>query len=66
MLVQSSKEKKNKLDDDKIAKLEMIIYWCWNGNESLVDMLSDSRCDNYNVWINVSICLHNKKKIKSN
>ena len=27
--------------------------------EFLVKMLNDSRCENYNDWINVGICLHN-------
>lgn len=41
--------------DDDDAKLNFTI----NDIETIVNMLSESRCDSYNDWISVGMCLHN-------
>jgi P4 family phage/plasmid primase-like protien len=47
--------KTNNLDTDNDAKINFTI----GEIENLVNMLSYYRCDNYNDWINVGMCLHN-------
>lgn len=44
---------------DNINDIDSNIDFSEDDIEILLDMLNISRCDNYNDWINVGMCLHN-------
>jgi P4 family phage/plasmid primase-like protien len=48
-------------DECEIAELDVInkMKFCEHDIEILLDMLDVSRCNNYNDWINVGLCLYN-------